>query len=237
MNRKLSILIMLLVFVCCLPGQAAIDKAEVRKSLDQFSSFAYAIDPTYKIDSEDIKIAKSNPNTKFALGLALNSTFKISDSEKKYLRERPNTFFSYALSQNSNYKISQDDRNYVKTNPSTLLTFGLTRNPSFKTAKTKSETSSVETGDSYFLFIRNFQNWLAQKGISIPGPIVGVYNFVVGIIKMPFSFLQSNFELFDFLDKPILEWSGWTILHALITMSLLSIFTAILFPRPRPPQQ
>lgn len=199
------------------------DALKARKDPDSFSSFAYAIDPSYNITKGDIDLVKSDPNSKFALGLGLNSNYKIKQNDRNFIKENPNSLFAFALAQNQNYEITDEDKKFISDNPSTLLSFSLIRNLSFNESKNASKS-----GKSSILFIRNFQTWLSEKGIQIPPFLSSSYAFVAGILKAPVDFLQYNFELFDFLEKPLLQWNGWTVIHFFVVflffMTILSAF-------------
>lgn len=211
-----------------------VNKNEIRKRPDDFSSFAYAVDPTYKIDNKDIEAAKSNPNTKFALGLGLNSTFNITPELKSFLKTNPNTLFSYSLSQNSNYKIDTSDKKYIEENPNTLYAFGLTRNPNYsyekQTKDKNNKTGRFEDG-SRFLFTYNIKNWIKSASPSAFKSIESPYNMITGILILPIDFLSDNFNLFDFLHLPVSKWTGWSIFHAIILLGFLS---SVFMPRNRP---
>lgn len=230
MFRKEIFTIVLLLFLLPLNTEASkLEKDNARTNLDQFSSFAYAVDPTYEIEDEDIEIVKKNPNTKFAIGIGLNSTFNVTEEARSFLKKNPNTLFAYSLAQNENYKINSSDRSFLKSNPSTLFAFGLSRNPSYSSGQ-MSNTKSNDLDSSRFLFTKNFKSWLSSKNIVIPAPALSAYNLITNIIMFPFDFLHTNFLLFDFLEMPLSAWSGWTFIHAII---VLSFFSSLFIPRQR----
>ena len=81
----------------------------------------------------DIRKARENPDSLFALGLARNPNFTPSVDDINFARKNPKSFFAWGLAQNPNFKPSDDDIKFARENPNSGFGSGLALNPNLKT--------------------------------------------------------------------------------------------------------
>jgi hypothetical protein len=83
------------------------------------------------ISEEDLRLAKTSPNSPSAESIAKNANVEIKDEHVEFSRNNPDTNFAKGLMSNSNYTPTAQDVETAISNPNSKFTQGLTSNPKF----------------------------------------------------------------------------------------------------------
>ena len=83
------------------------------------------------ISEEDLRLAKTSPNSPSAESIAKNANVEIKDEHVEFSRNNPDTNFAKGLMSNSNYTPTAQDVETAILNPNSKFTEGLTKNRNF----------------------------------------------------------------------------------------------------------
>ena len=111
-------------------GISEAEKERIRQHPDSMPTSETST-PNYLVEEVDKEIARNNPDSNFAIGLARNPTYKVEDFDKEWVQEHAHLRFAYELVENPNYPVEEVDKEIARANPKSSFANSLLKNPGY----------------------------------------------------------------------------------------------------------